>query len=257
MKKFLVILLMMMCFIPFVNAKDKEADKKVKVYVFEAGGCPYCELQTEYLKGLKSYNKKFVIVSKELFVDHVDWKEGKDYELGVAVAEEFTNAGFTNAAATGTPFVIISDLYAVSGYSDKLEEIIDKAYEEGDRDAVACIKDGKDDCVRLNEEAIKEQEEKEKANEVHGGLAILILGGVAVIGVLIYSFMNKNHKVLDEEDSFDDEEEVKEEIKEETKKAAPKKATKSETKASTTKKTTKKSPAKKTTKKTTTKKSSK
>ena len=244
MKRFLTILLIVMCLVPMcVFAKEKTkkttatADNKVKVYVFEAGGCPYCEMQTEYLKGLKSYNKKFVIVSKELFVDHVDWEEGKDYELGNRVAEEFTNAGFEQAQATGTPFVIISDLYAVNGYSADLESIIDQAYEEGDKDAVACIAAGKDDCVRWNEEAIKKREEKEKANETKGGVAILIIGGVALIGAVVYIVMSKKKSVDEEDDELD------EEVKETPVKKAPVKkapAKKTNTKKSTAKKPTKK-----------------
>lgn len=249
MKRFLTILLIVMCLVPMcVFAKEKAKkttttnDNKVKVYVFEAGGCPYCEMQIEYLKGLKSYNKKFVIVSKELFVDHVDWEEGKDYELGNKVAIEFTNAGFEQAQATGTPFVIISDLYAVNGYSDKLESIIDKAYEEGDRDAVSCIAAGKDDCVRWDEEALKKKEEKEKANQTNGGAAILIIGGVALLGAVCYIVMSKKKSSDDSEDEFD--EEIDEEVKEEkpVKKAPAKKAP---AKKTTNKKSTAKKPTKK------------
>ena len=125
-KRILVIILAIVAFIPFVSAKDK----KVKVYMFEAGGCPYCEAQEEYLKGLESYNKKFELIKKELYVDHVDWKEGKDYELGVKVANSFQEAGFENASYEGTPFVVISDLYAVAGYSESLEDIINEAYDK-------------------------------------------------------------------------------------------------------------------------------
>ena len=41
---FCIVLLML---ISLTNVYAKE---KVKVYIFEAGGCPYCELQEEYLK---------------------------------------------------------------------------------------------------------------------------------------------------------------------------------------------------------------
>ena len=86
-KKLFSILLAMLLFAPFfVNAKED----KVKVYIFEAGGCPYCEAEVEYLKSLDSYNKKFTIEVKELYVDHVDWEIGKDFELGKKVAEAFS-----------------------------------------------------------------------------------------------------------------------------------------------------------------------
>lgn len=143
MKKRILALLTLILFIPtLVNAKEK-----VKVYMFEAGGCPYCEKEEEYLKGLDGYEKTFTIVKKELYVDHVDWAEGKDYELGKKVADAFKNAGFEDATHEATPFVVISDLYAASAYNTSLESVINEAYEKGDKDIVKCYADGKDNCL--------------------------------------------------------------------------------------------------------------
>lgn len=143
MKKRILALLTLILFIPtLVNAKEK-----VKVYMFEAGGCPYCEKEEEYLKGLDGYGKTFTIVKKELYVDHVDWAEGKDYELGKKVADAFKNAGFEDATHEATPFVVISDLYAASAYNTSLESVIKEAYEKGDKDIVKCYADGKDNCL--------------------------------------------------------------------------------------------------------------
>ncbi len=143
MKKRILALLTLILFIPtLVNAKEK-----VKVYMFEAGGCPYCEKEEEYLKGLDGYGKTFTIVKKELYVDHVDWAEGKDYELGKKVADAFKNAGFEDATHEATPFVVISDLYAASAYNTSLESVINEAYEKGDKDIVKCYADGKDNCL--------------------------------------------------------------------------------------------------------------
>ena len=59
MKKVINILLIcifaFMLTMPFDNVM---AAKKVKVYLFEAGGCPYCEAEEEYLKSLSS-DKEF------------------------------------------------------------------------------------------------------------------------------------------------------------------------------------------------------
>ena len=61
------------------------AKEKVKVYIFEAGGCPYCEAEIEYLEGLDSYGEKFEIVRKELYVvsllslEMISKKEGSLY----------------------------------------------------------------------------------------------------------------------------------------------------------------------------------
>lgn len=145
MKKYLFSILVLLLCPLMVFAKDKAL---VKVYVYEAGGCPYCEAEIDYLKGLDSYNKKFKIVRKELYVDHVEWKKGKDYDTGVKVANGFLNAGFTNASYSGTPFVVISDIYASTGYSTSLEEYINEAYENGDKDIVKCVEDGKDNCFK-------------------------------------------------------------------------------------------------------------
>ena len=143
MKKKILALLTLILFVPtLVNAKEK-----VKVYMFEAGGCPYCEKEEEYLKGLDGYDKTFTIVKKELYVDHVDWAEGKDYELGKKVANAFNSVGFEDATYEATPFVVISDLYAASTYSTSLESIINEAYENGDKDIVQCYADGKDNCL--------------------------------------------------------------------------------------------------------------
>ena len=126
MKKVLLTILALFCFIPLVSAKKEP----VKVYIFEAGGCPYCEAEIEYLKGLSSYNKKFVIVQKEAYVDHVDWAQGKDFELAQKVADAFKAAGFQDATYQATPFVVISDLYAAAAYSTELESVIEEAYEK-------------------------------------------------------------------------------------------------------------------------------
>ena len=149
MKKIISVFIILFLFPIIINAKEK-----VKVYVFESGGCPYCEMQIEYLKKLDSYNQEFEIVNKELYVDHIDWKEGKDYKLGVKVADEFKKAGFIDASSDGTPFVIISDLYAYCGYQENLASLISKAYEEGDKDAVSCIESGKENCIRENESGV-------------------------------------------------------------------------------------------------------
>lgn len=143
------------------------AEELVKVYLFEAGGCPWCERQMEYFESLDSYGKKFEVIKKELFVDHETWAHGKDYDLGVKVANYFQAKGFANAKATGTPFVIISDVYAAATYSTSLETYIDKAYSEGDKDIVGKIE--RDELV------------EEKENHT---IAIVLIGALVVIGTV-------------------------------------------------------------------------
>ena len=238
MKKLLAVILFSLLMVGVVNAEGK-----VKVYMFEAGGCPYCEAQEEYLKGLSGYNKTFELIKKELYVDHVEWKQGKDYSLGKKVAEAFNEAGFEDASYEGTPFVVISDLYAAATYSTDLEEFINAAYEEGDKDAVSCIKDGGTDCIRANVVPT----EPSKTSNSKAGVVVAIVGGVLLIGVGIYVFKTHNNEPVSEEVK-EEKEEVKEVVKEEVKKEKP----------TTVKKTTKKTVSKKnTTRKPTTKKTNK
>ena len=143
MRKYLLSVILLLLIFPLVVFAKNE---KIKVYVYEAGGCPYCEAQISYLKGLDSYNKKFTIVKKELYVDHIEWKQGKDYETGVKVAKGFANKGYSDANYNATPFVVISDVYAATGYNTNLESIINEAYEKGDKDIVKCVESNKDNC---------------------------------------------------------------------------------------------------------------
>ena len=229
MKKFLVVLLALLCFVPSVLSAEEKA--KVKVYIFEAGECPYCEAEVQYLEGLKSYNKKFEIVRKELYVDHETWAEGEDYKLGVKLADAFKKAGFENADYTATPFVIISDLYAAAGYSEDLESVIEEAYEKGDNDIVEC-------AINNAKCTINGKEVDFEVKKVGLGLVFLILFGFVILVVV---FLMVSPKKTNE---YEDEEEVKEvkrEVKAPVKKTPAKKATtKKPVKKSTTKKTTKK-----------------
>ncbi len=178
MKKILLLIVTLLASFMVINKVD--AEELVKVYVFEAGGCPFCEKELEYLESLDSYNKKFEVVRKELYVDHVDWAQGKDYDLGVKVANYFQSKGFTNAKYTGTPFVVISDLYAAATYSTALESYIDKAYQEGDKDIVGKIE--RDELI----------EEKENHTAIIIAIVVILVGGVAAL-VVVANHDSKNN----------------------------------------------------------------
>ena len=202
MKKILLGLVALLLVLPIgVNAKEK-----VKVYIFEAGGCPYCEAEIEYLKGLDSYNKKFEIVQKEAYVDHIDWKEGKDYQLAVDVAAAFLNKGFTNASSSATPFVVISNIYAAAAYNTGLESVIDEAYEAGDVDIVKCIADGKTDCdSKIEQQPTSETETTPSTDtkattgvDKEGNIVAVTLISAIILGVIyvIKSTLDTN-KIID------------------------------------------------------------
>ena len=234
MKKFLVVLFALFCFVPSVLLAEENA--KLKVYIFEAGECQYCEAEIQYLEGLKSYGKKFEIVRKELYVDHETWAKGADYKLGVKLAKAYKKAGFEKADYTATPFVIISDVYATTGYSEDLETYIEVAYEAGDKDIVGCAING-EKCT------IGETEFDFSSSEGGLGLVFAILAGFAVLVVLFLMFNSNKANELE------DEEEKKPVKKVAAKKPVKKEAAKKPVKKAITKKPVKKSTTKKTNKK--------
>lgn len=188
----LLLVLLVMPF-PVLAAKKKtttttttttaDVSKMVKVYVFEKDGCSYCEAQKEYLQKLDSYNKKFVLVTKKLYDEN--WNASTDYEIGAKVAEAFATAKF-DTDVSSTPLVVISDIYAANAYSDSLEETINKAYEEGDKDAVTCLEKGgkNSECIRGAKDAPN--------TDVTGLLIFLVAIGI-VVAIIVTSRINKNN----------------------------------------------------------------
>ena len=186
MKRLLIVICAFLLMISTVNAEGK-----VKVYMFEAGECPYCEAEMEYLQSLEGYNKTFEVIRKELYVDHVEWKEGKDYELGKKVAETFEFAGYEDASYLSTPFIVISDVYAVAGYNTELESVINAVAEEGDKDAVSCIAADKDDCIRLDVNITASAKNALSVTNSKSGVVLAILGALGFVGAIIYVFKGK------------------------------------------------------------------
>ena len=119
------------------------------VYVFSAGGCPFCEEEMKYLRGLKYYNERFLVKEKELYVDHIKWEKGKDYELGYEVADLFKTKFGDDAKLRGTPYVVIGNVYAASGLNEDLETIIKDTYDSKYYiDVVDCVKNKGTDCLK-------------------------------------------------------------------------------------------------------------
>ncbi len=226
-KKVIAIIFALLLMIPVLSISAKEKSK-VKVYIFEAGGCPYCEAEVEYLKKLDSYNKKFTIVRKELYVDHVDWEQGKDYALGKAVAEKFQKDGFSEASYTGTPFVVISDIYAAAAYSENLETYINKAYKEGDKDVVSQIakklkKSGSSDTTTDTssdtEDVSGEDVTLSKSDEKSPSIVVVIIGAVVLVGAVIGVIMMGGNKEMADDDMVLEAEEDEKPVRKSTEKA--------------------------------------
>ncbi len=201
MKKIISLFLCLLLILPIsVNAaksedkndvKEEEKEESVntsdlvKVYVFLANDCSYCEAELEYLEGLDSYNKKFTIVKKELFETIHPAVEGTDYELGQKVVKVLNDAGFRKASTNSTPLVIISDLYAENGYNTSLESYINDAYEEGDKDIVACVEDGKDECIK-----VKKMKMSTIAIVILSVSIAVVTGAICTLGI----FLNKKQE---------------------------------------------------------------
>ncbi len=210
MKKVSIFLLTLLALLPWHVKAETEVKEPVKVYMFEAGGCPYCEQEKEYLQGLESYNEKFVIVEKEAFIDHVNFDPGVDYDLAQQVANTFKKAGFKDADGRGTPFVIISDLYAATMYNSDLEKYINQAYEEGDKDVVSCIEEGRDDCI----EGAEVKTISGKAIAIIGVSAVVLIGAILVLN----RQFSKLEEIKEEKKEAPKKEEAsKEEVKKEVK----------------------------------------
>lgn len=193
MKKVLKLLLVFILVISFTacgKASKNNENEKVKVYVFEAGGCPYCEQEIEYLKSLEGYNTKFEIVQKELYIDHIEWQPGKDYELGIKVSNAFNEKGYKDATYQATPFVVISDIYAASGLNTSLLNEINKAYEEGDKDIVDCLSKGDSCNIRKLETEMDKTINSIKKTYTINFIIIYILLGL----IFIYLFITRTKK---------------------------------------------------------------
>ncbi len=231
MMKLKNLFLLVIALVVFVGlgAVNVKAEGKVKVYIFEAGGCPYCEAEIEYLESLSSYGEKFEIVREELYIDHVDWKPGSAYELGKTVAEAFQSAGFDNASYLGTPFVVISNIYASAAYSTSLEEVINKAYEDGDKDVVGCYANGGENCLEGADPTItyggstNTVDDKKDVEIITTITLLLIIGGA--IALVVYTGKKNAEAPVVKEVEVKKEEIKKEVVTKSEKKVTPKKTT--------------------------------
>ena len=200
MKKILLGIIALLLVIPMsVNANAEQA--KVKVYMFYAGGCPACEAAEEYLQGLEGYNKTFELVKKEAYIDHIEWKQGKDFDLSQKASDLFESLGYGEYETRGyhlnqsTPFIVISGTYAAAGYNTDLEKIINQVAEAGDKDVIGCLADGKKDCDKLVTKIEKEKtDEKTDDNKTTSSTkndntvaAVAICSAVIVVAYLVKS----------------------------------------------------------------------
>ena len=148
------VVVFMFLLVVFIASPEIAKKTKVKVYVFGAEGCPFCDSQIDYLSHLDGLDKKFEIVKKELYIDHIDWIPGADYNLAHKVEDLYKDNNYQynekgenqNVDITGTPYVVISNIYAGTGYNKNLESVINIAYNRGHVDVVDCLSKGGTNC---------------------------------------------------------------------------------------------------------------
>ena len=204
-KKLLLVLLLTVLLLPISVSANIE-QPKVKVYMFYAGGCPACESLEEYLKGLEGYNKTFELVKKEAYIDHIEWKNGKDFDLSQKASDMFEAKGYGEYEERGyhlnqsTPFVVISGTYAAVGYNPGLESVINEIAKAADKDVIGCIEAGKKDCDKLITEIEKpktttdtEKEETTKTTTDNNMMAVTIICSAVMVAVyLVKSTLDTN-----------------------------------------------------------------
>lgn len=184
-KKLLIITLVVFAFMFTANVSAKE---KVKVYVFEAVGCPFCTQQIDTLKELSKTNPNFEIVVKELYKSNATWEPGPAYDLGVKVADAFKAKGYPDSTYQATPLMIFGNKYAAASYNSNLEvlgALINAAYENEEEDVVACYENNGTNCeskiLDLSGDIKKAEQDKKDADKItRAFLGLVILGGAAM-----------------------------------------------------------------------------
>ena len=182
----LIVLVVAFLYVILFISPDVQKKEKVTVYVFSASGCPFCEEQMTYLKNLDTYGKEFTIVEKELYIDHISWEKGKDYDLAKKVETEMSTI-LNGVVIDGTPFVIVENIYAKTGLNTNLEDYIHRAYLRGTQvDVVKCLEENGTNCVKE-----KETNKEKDYLPVRIIETITIIAGIGLITGFVYILKKK------------------------------------------------------------------
>ena len=159
MKKFLVVLCLIIMFIPgFVKAETKEP---IDIYIFHGDGCPHCAEAFEFFESIEDdYGKYFTLHQYEV------WHSASYHDLLVKVAEEMG----TKSADVGVPYIVIGEKVFL-GYSKSYNEKIISAIQ---------LEYNKDVDKRINKvkPIIAEQENSLKTifTGITAGTVLLVVG---------------------------------------------------------------------------------
>lgn len=137
MKKFWIILLLLVMIIPNSVNASKLKDDKVNIYIFYGSTCPHCHHAFEYFDSIEEeYGKYFTIKRYETWLyDNISNSKALD-----KVAAHFN----TPEKDVGVPYIVIGDkvfLGYTEEYNDEIEKQIIETYENGNKDVVGPILD--------------------------------------------------------------------------------------------------------------------
>ena len=131
MKRFWLLLFILLCIIPFnihalssdyVDKAGKilniENDDKVHLYLFHGQECPHCEEERNWLKGIEEDYKDYLTIYY-----YEVWHDKDNIKLLDDIKKEF------EIKSTGVPLTIISDKYYV-GYSEPIGDTIENKIQE-------------------------------------------------------------------------------------------------------------------------------
>ena len=144
------------------------AEEKVKVYLFEGDGCPYCEKAQEFFKNEigNDYKDKFELVEYEVWYN----------EENAALLQDV--AATLGQEVQGVPFIVIGE-EVFPGYSSEMNEDIKKAIEK------EFTADTKYDVLKnLGKAGTSIGSKSSNSTVVILSLAIIVVG---IAGLLIYA----------------------------------------------------------------------
>ncbi len=173
----LIIVLLLMMFIPVV-----EAANKAKVYMFTRDGCSACISAKSYLDGLLKDDKDlFELIEIVAFDSNGQVKNKDAYNLMLAVLEHYNE----DTETLYTPTIVIGDYHNIGFPKDpsNLYNAITELNEsEDDIDTVKDI--AKEENVNINN--VKVNVDKENATDAYIiiGIFVVLIGGFAGLVIL-------------------------------------------------------------------------
>ncbi len=173
----LIIVLLLMMFIPIV-----EAANKAKVYMFTRDGCSACISAKSYLDGLLKDDKDlFELIEIEAFDGNGQIQNKDAYNLMLAVLEHYDE----DTETLYTPTIVIGDYHNI-GFpkdpSDLYNAIKELNESEEDIDTVKDV--AKEKSININDVKINVDKENAADAYIIIGIFVVLIGGFAGLVIL-------------------------------------------------------------------------